>query len=150
MRRGRLYSAFGASSLLCFVVFTLGFDVIARVAVAGQSLPVAAPESMHYMVAQPIGTLMLLAPFIAMAVLSAEVARSSNRVSASVFFCVWAAALGWLYFSGHWDAQIALGQHKWTAAALSVGLLPFMSVPVLLLAAIAAGVIAWKFRRRET
>ena len=119
-------------------------------AVSGESIRFAASDSAYYMAVQPIGTLMLLGPFVAMAGLSAEVAKTSGRVGAAVFFCVLAAVLGWMYFSGYWGAQIALGQKKWTAAALSVGLLPFMSVPVLLVAAIATGLIAWRFRRRET
>jgi hypothetical protein len=150
MPRRRLYLMFGGLSAVCFIVYTLGFEIAARMAVAGESLSLAVSGSGHYMAAQPIGTLMLLAPFVAMAVLSAEVARASNRASAAVFFSALAAALGWLYFSGHWDAQLALAQRKWTAAALSVGLLPFLSVPVLFIAAIAAGLIAWRFRRRET
>ena len=57
------------------------------------------------------------------------------------------AGLGALYLAGYWAAQQALLAQKWTAAALSVGLLPFKSILVLLLAAIAAGVLFWRAAR---
>jgi hypothetical protein len=150
MRRARLYLLFGGVGAACFVMFTVGFDVIARLTIAGEPVSKALSESLYYKGVQPVGTLMLLAPFVAMAGLSAEVAKTSNVAVASIFFAVLAGVLGWLYFWGYWDAQIAMGQRKWTAAALSVGLVPFFSIPLLIVAAIAAGLIAWRFRRRET
>jgi hypothetical protein len=149
MRRARLHALFALLGVVCFIVATTGFDVIARMGVAGEPLRTAVTQSLHYMFTQPIGTLMLLAPFIGATVLSAEVAKTSNMAIAWIFFGLVAGVLGSLYFFGHWGAQVALEQRQWTAAALSVGMLPFLSIPVLLVAAVGAGVIAWKFPHRE-
>lgn len=150
MPRARLHSLFCLVGVVCFIVATAGFDVLARMAVAREPLRTATAEAFGYMFTQPVGTLMLLAPFIGAAALSAEVARTSTMATAWVLFGLVTGVLGWLYFSGHWEAQVALQQRKWTAASLSVGMLPFLSIPVLLLAAIGAGVVAWRARHRES
>jgi hypothetical protein len=52
-------------------------------------------------------------------------------------------ALLYFYFRGHQDAQRALLEEHWTAAALSVGLLPFfIGIPVVLIVALAAATAA--------
>lgn len=148
MRRARLHALFGMLGVVCFVVATAGFDVIARLGVAGEPLRTAVTRSLHHVFAQPVGTLMLFAPFIGAAALSAEVAKASNMAAGWIFFGLVAGVLGGLYFSGHWGAQVALGQRSWTAAALSVGMLPFRSIPVLLAAAVCAGLVAWRSPQR--
>jgi hypothetical protein len=51
----------------------------------------------------------------------------------------------YFYFQGHQGAQLALLDEKWTAAALSIGLLPFfIGVPVVF-AAWGAAALAAKF-----
>jgi hypothetical protein len=133
--------------VLCFLVSTNGFDILARLLVAHQPFGAALRESGYYTIVQPIGTAMLAAPFLVAGLLSAAVARRANLAQASLFFVVVVAILGWIYFLGHWGAQQALLQKKWTAASLSIGLLPFISIPVILVAAIVVVVIAWWHKR---
>lgn len=92
---------------------------------------------------------MLAAPFIGAGVLAAELTKAANLLKGVVCFFVVVTVLGWLYFYGYWSAQHALLERKWTAAALSVGMLPFMSIPVLLVAAIAVGILVWKHEHAE-
>ena len=51
-----------------------------------------------------------------------------------------------LYYFGYWGAQHALQQEKWTASALSVGLLPFAGGLVALVSAVVGGamVLGWR------
>lgn len=133
--------------MLCFLVSTNGFDILARLLVAHESFGAAVSESVYYAIVQPIGTVMLAAPFLVAGLLSAAVARRADLVQARLFFVVVVALLGWIYFFGYWGAQQALLEKKWTAASLSIGLLPFISIPVILIAAIAVMVIAWRHNR---
>lgn len=150
MRRARLHIGFSSAAFVCFLIATIGFDVAARMNVSGEPLQTALSESLYYKAVQPVGTLMLLAPFIAAGGLSAEVSKAASIVVGAVFFAALLAVLGWLYFDGYWGAQIAMEQQKWTAAALSVGRVPFLSIPVLLIAGMVLGVIEWRYRKRET
>jgi hypothetical protein len=138
---------FGILSMLCFFVSTNGFDTLARVLVAHQPFGAALNESGYYAIIQPIGTLMLAAPFLVAGLLSVAVLRRADLVKASLFFVVVVAILDWFYFLGYWNAQHAILERKWTAASLSIGLLPFISIPVIIIAAIAVMVIAWNHKR---
>jgi hypothetical protein len=128
---------FGGLSILCFLVTTTGFDIAARVFVASQSFRAAARESVYYATVQPFGTMLLAAPYLAVGILSTGVVKRTGLIKASLFFVVVVAVLGALYFFGYWGAQQALVKRAWTAAALSVGLLPFMSIPIIIIAVIA-------------
>ncbi len=132
---------FAIATLMSFLVATNGFDVLARMSVGNEPFSKAASESLYFAAVQPIGTVLLLGPFVAVAWLSVYVEAKSNSVSAWLLFVASVGALGWLYFQGYQSAQHAMLQQKWTAAALSVGMLPFMSIPVLLAVVVIAGVL---------
>lgn len=68
---------------------------------------------------------------------------AANAVLACLLFAASMTALVYLYFVGHWGAQDALLQEKWTASALSVGLLPFEGALVGLGSALVGGVMVW-------
>jgi uncharacterized membrane protein YfcA len=127
----------------------VGFDFIARTFVTHESLSVAASKSFQWLT-EPLAAVLLLLPFIAAAVLGAELANAADRRVGTSFFGALLAVLALLYFSGFWNAQAALLERKWTAASLSVALTPFLSIPVLFIAGIAAVVIARRHRKRET
>ena len=146
MSRTRLHVTFGGLSLGAYLVATVAFDFIARTMVTGESLGLAASKSVQWL-SEPLGALWLLGPFVAATILSAELANASSTKIAGTFFGFLIAALGLLYFSGFWDAQVALREHKWTASALSIGMTPFLSIPILLVAAIASVVIVWRYRK---
>jgi hypothetical protein len=43
-----------------------------------------------------------------------------------------ALSLGLMFFSAYYDSYNYMSQNMWTAATLSIGLLPFKSFPLLL------------------
>ncbi len=141
---------FAIASLLCFLVATIGSEALANTLQTQAPLISAIHESIHTSLSQPIGSLLLAAPFFGVGVVAANLAKGVSPFQAKVFFVSSAAALTALYLSGYWAAQQALLAQKWTAAALSVGLLPFKSILILLLAAIAAGVLFWRAARAKT
>jgi hypothetical protein len=62
--RKRPFLVFFGLSLALFIVATLGFDLVARISVAQETLFHALSEHLHYAVMQPIGTVLLLVPFL--------------------------------------------------------------------------------------
>jgi hypothetical protein len=103
------------------------------------SEPFAPALSDYLHEALSIGTLVLLAPNVA---LSCAYAFGRAR-SVFAIFVVAVATLSYFYFQGHFGAQQALLEGHWTAAALAIGLLPFfvgapllaIILPALILAA---------------
>ena len=140
MPRLKLQFLFGLLSLISFLTATNGFDVLTRMSVANESFSAAVEESLHYATVQPIGTLMLAAPFFGAGLLAAELTKSANLIKGVLCFILIVIVLGWLYFYGYLSAQHALLEQKWTAAALSVGML----------AAIAVGGLMWRHKHAET
>lgn len=136
------FRRFTAFSLVCFAAATFCADVGARVLVAGQTLGQAGAEHVQFAIEAPDATMLLLAPFLILPLISAVLERYADRRSASIHFAVVALALVGLYAAGHFEAQEALLAEKWTAAALAIGLLPFLAFPILLLAVVAGFVIA--------
>lgn len=144
MRRVNLYLLFGGLSLICFIIIANGSDIAALILVGKKSLGVASSESFYYTMVQPVGTAWLLLPFLALGCISAEVGKRTNVITSYSIFFISLVVLGWLYFSGYWGAQQALTERRWTAAALSIGTLPFRSIPIVFLAAIVAwGIVRW-------
>jgi hypothetical protein len=130
---------FAIAAALCFLIATTGFDIAARVAVGGDSPGAAVSQSLYYSGMQPIGMLLLFGPFAVGAWISLWVKRKANTALACLLFAASMTTLGYFYFVGHWDAEHALQQKKWTASALSVGLLPFVGAMVVLASALVGG-----------
>jgi hypothetical protein len=72
-----------------------------------------------------------LAPFFLLGLMCASLAKRRGIRPAMVLLAVGAVLLGATYISGFHDSRTAMAQHAWTAATLSVGLIPFFSVPAL-------------------
>jgi uncharacterized membrane protein (GlpM family) len=115
------------ASSICFIAGGIGQQVLIHF-LLGITLPRYTSGS------SIIGTLFLYAPFAALALMAASVERKSSRIGGAVFFGFFVCVLGALYFHGFWYFEIAMMARKWTAASLSIGLLPFQSVPVLVVA----------------
>jgi hypothetical protein len=108
--RDRPYAAsFGFSALL-FVAAILGSDVLARTSVGGDSLGKAVGEHAYYAAVQPIGTAMLLAPFLLFAWMSASLAKRKGFDRGLRVFLLGALLLGFMYFSGYQDSQSYMKQ----------------------------------------
>jgi len=135
-------------AVMVFLVATTGADLVARTSIAGEPFSVALREHLYWAGVQFVGTMLLLAPFVAVAFVCARVEKKAHSRSVALIFGVAMLALLYFYLQGHQGAQHALLEEKWTAATLSIGLLPFfVGVPVVL-AVIGAGALAAKFHRR--
>lgn len=135
-------------AVVVFLVATTGSDLIARTSIGGDSFTVALRDHLYWAAAQFAGTIFLLAPFVAVALVSARVEKQARSRSVVVTFALAMLTLLYFYFQGYQGAQQAFLEEKWTAAALSVGLLPFfIGVPVVLVV-VGAGALAGKFDRR--
>jgi hypothetical protein len=129
------YLAYFAVALFAFLMIVEGFEVLARVQIRGQSLAEGLSETTHYAVVQFAGTFASALPFVAVAWICASVAKKSLKWAVSLM-TVCLTAFAFMYFRGCMDAQEYLLQQSWTAAALAVGLIPFMCIPVVLFALI--------------
>jgi hypothetical protein len=135
-------------AVVVFLAATAGGDLVARTSIAGQPFDVALQEHVYWAGVQFLGTLLLFAPFVAVAFVCAFADKRARTRSIVVIFAAAMLTLLYFYFQGYQAAERAMLQKMWTAATLSVGLLPFfIGIPVVL-AAIGAGALAAKFDRR--
>lgn len=135
--RSRPLLTFFALAVCMFLVAHPGSEILARMWIGGRPADQAVRDTLHYLAIQPVGGLMLLAPFLLLAWMAASLAKVRTFASGLVLLAITASALTVLYVFGHVQSEQALNSRQWTAAALSVGLLPFQSIPVLLLALLA-------------
>jgi hypothetical protein len=141
-------TSFIALSIASFIAATFGFDVIARTTVGNETLHYAMSAHLAFALGSPVETAMLIAPFITLAFICAGVAWKIRLRNALIIFILFDLILLYLYFSTYQGYQQALLEHAWTAASLSMGLLPFLTIPVLIVAVIAS-LIAIKINRRR-
>ena|SRR5437660_10092724 len=125
--------AFVAVSVLAFIVAVPGFEIHARMRVGGDELAHAVSQTIHYLTVQPIGTLLMISPFLAVAWICASMAAVSWR-GAVVLMAVCIAIFAAMYYNGYVASETYMRQRKWTAATLAVGLIPFKSIPILAIA----------------
>lgn len=129
--RGRPQVSFFCLALGLFSVAHIGFEAFARTWVGRSTAWEAVLETLYYTATQPVGTLMLLAPFVTLGWLAGSLAKQRTVASGMGLFIGGAVVLCLIYFHGHLGAEQAMQQRKWTVAAIAVGLLPFKSIPVL-------------------
>lgn len=135
-----IVSLMKASAYLLFafagsIIATVGFDIVARMTIAGASFEQASAEHLAGATSEWLGTAMLIAPFLAVGCISAVLHRRGRLRSALLIFILGTAPLLYFYFDGHHASQQALMDGHWTASALSVGLLPFLiGAPVAFIA----------------
>jgi hypothetical protein len=135
-------------AVVAFLAATTGADLVARTSIVGQPFAAALKEHFYWAGAQFVGTMLLLAPFVAVAFVCAFAEKHARTRSILTIFVAAMLTLLYFYFQGHQAAERAMLHKMWTAATLSVGLLPFfIGIPVVL-AAIGAGALAAKFDRR--
>lgn len=132
--RDRPYLLFLCIAAGVFAATDIGFGIVARVSVGRSDVWPAAIETLFSAATQPVGTAMLFAPFALLAWVSASLARTQTLEQGLQLFAGGAIVLAVMYFNGYMEYEQAMQVRKWTAAALSVGLLPFKSIPVLLVA----------------
>ncbi len=133
-------------AFLAFVAAHVGGGVYAGVRVGGETPQAALADYLSNV--SLAGELYLFLPFLAMGTLCGWFATQARTRSVLSIFVVALLALGYLYFDGHRSAEMAMRDARWTAAALTIGFLPFMAVPVALAAAVL-GMLATRFDARE-
>lgn len=137
-----------AIAAIVFLASTTGSDVVAAMSIAGEPLAGALREDLYWARVEFGGTLLLLAPFVVVACVCGLVEKHARTRSALFIFASAMLALLYFYFRGYQAAQYAALQKMWTAATLSVGLLPFTVGVLVVFAVMAAGVLAVRFDRR--
>lgn len=129
------------TALLAFIASVSGSDIVARMTVAGNDVATALVDHLDWAMLTPIGLLFLLLPFAGTALVCAAV-RERNRTATAIIYTVALAVLACTYFDGFMTSQHALLDGRWTAAVLSIGLMPlFTGLPVLLGVGLAAALI---------
>jgi biotin transporter BioY len=108
--------------------------VIARTTIGSEGFGYAISQHAYYAATQPIGTGMLLAPFLLVAWMASSVARRTTQRHGIAFLCITCSVLALMYFLAYQDSQQYMAQRMWTAATLAIGFLAFKSVPVLIVA----------------
>lgn len=128
------YKVFLPSSLLAALISIIVFDVVSRITIRAEAFSSALNNTIYYSVTQPIGTIMLLLPFLIVGWVSALASKDGKLWKGWNYFVCGVGVLFYLYFTGQMNASYYIEQKQWTASALSVGLLPFYSIPALIIA----------------
>ncbi len=149
LSRFRLNALFVPVTLLCFIVLTLGCDLLSRIEVLGLSAADAWAAIMREPAVNPLGLFLLALPMIGSHLLAVEVGRTANLAAGVLVFVVTAVLLAWIYYNGYVSYQEALGSRRWTEATLSLGLLPLKGSVALVLPLFVAVVAARKRRATE-
>ena len=118
-------------SLGLFFGSVLLFDAIGRLTYRNETIFEAIKETLYYLTVQPIGTAMLLAPYLILGFVSAKAAKNNNIKKGMCFFVSGLISLSYIYYSGYLAASYYMELKKWTASSLSVGMLPFQSIIAL-------------------
>jgi hypothetical protein len=135
-------------TFVVFVAATLGADVVAQTSIGGKALSDALHEHLYWAGVELVGTLLLFAPFLAVAGICAFVETRARTRTVLAIFSLAMLALLYFYFEGYQAAERAELQHMWTAAALSIGFLPFGIGLGAVLAVIVFGWLAAEFDPR--
>jgi len=133
----RPYAVCFSLGLAFFLVSTLLSDVIARTTIGGEGVGRAISQHLYYATTQPIGTGLLLVPFLLVAWMAASLARRKTMRRGLVLLCVYLSVLALIYFVGYQDSQQYMARRMWTAATLAIGFLILKSIPVVVVALIA-------------
>ena len=148
--REQPYRLFTVLTLALFLLINFGFEVFARLWFGRNILLEAVGETLYYSLSQPFGTLLLLAPIALLGWMSASLSVKKTLKLGIILFVLCAMGLGLIYFWGHMGSQHAMQNHKWTASALSVGLIPFKSIPILTVCLIARLILGRKPKNTKT
>ncbi len=141
--------AYLLTAVAAFIAVVTGSDLIARMTIAGDTFGRAIGEHVHWASLTIFGVVFLFVPFGSTAIICGAANKKAKSRGAVALFIVAVAALAYFYFSGFQASQQAVLDKRWTAAALSVGLLPFfIGLPLLGVVAIVASVITRVDRRQ--
>lgn len=132
---------------LAFVIAVTGSDMFAKMAVSDLSIGQAFVQHLEWASLTVFGIVLLFAPYGAAALICAKLNERSRTGTAATLFALSLFVLSYFYFGGFYSAEQAMVDKRWTAAALSIGLLPFFVGVPFVLALIGAAFIARKLDR---
>lgn len=135
-------------ALAAFVVTVSGSDVFARMVIGRITLIQALVEHIRWISLTIVGLVFLLFPFMVSAVACGRANRKARTRATVSIFCLALAVLAYFYFGAFQAAEQAMLEGKWTAAALSIGLLPFfIGIPLWIAVEILAFIATLVDRR---
>ena len=138
------------AALVISLIATIGAEVLARMTIAGERFSSAFSETVRWSSEQLVATIVFTAPFLLIAIICKAVEKRARLRSALAIFAFSMITLGYCYTQGYFASQQALLDNRWTASALSVGLLPLLVGGPVVFTAIGAGAIAAKFDRPKS
>ncbi len=141
--------AYLLTAIAAFIAVVTGSDLVARMTIAGDTFRDAVGGHLHWASLTVVGAVLLFMPFGGAALICRAANKRAKTRSAIALFLVALVALAYFYFSGFQASQQAMLDERWTAATLSIGLLPFfVGLPLLGVVAITAMVITLVDRRQ--
>jgi hypothetical protein len=143
------YVVYLTVSVVLFVLANVGLGALSRMTIGGVSYDYALSRYIYYAREHLLGTMLLLSPFLLLGCMAAGFSIKRSVVHGSTVLVVGAVLLLVLYYKGYMDSEIAIKNRHWTAAALSVGLLPFQGLGVLALLLIG-GFVARRRKNAKT
>ena len=124
---------FLAVAISGYILTDWGFHILAKVQVANQAFDAALQDTVQGALENPIGILVSVAPYVAIALICASLARIDRNWAVGLLVsCLF--LFGVMYYSGHMQSQEYMLGRKWTAASLAVGLVPFKSLLIVIAA----------------
>ena len=135
-------------ALALFVVAVTGSDMAAKMTVSGLSLAEAFKQHLEWASLTNIGIIFLFSPYAVAALICAKLNEHCRTRTAATLFVSSLIALSYFYFGGFYAAEHAMVVERWTAATLSIGLLPFFIGVPILIGLIGAACLARKLERR--
>lgn len=122
------------AAFLTFIAIVTGSDLYARMTIAGEDFGVAVSEHLRWASFTIVGLFFLFTPFAGVAIICSRANRRARTRSIGAIFSFAVLCLGYFYFDAFQAAQHAMIMERWTAAAMSIGLLPFfIGIPLLLI-----------------
>lgn len=136
-------------AVVAFVITVTGSDMVAKMVLSDLSIREAFDQHLEWASLTILGILFLFAPYAAAALICAKVNERSRTETAATLFALSLLVLSYFYFGGFHAAEKAMIDKRWTAAALSIGLLPFFVGVPFVLALLGAALIARKLDRQK-
>jgi hypothetical protein len=136
-------------AVMAFFLATTGSDLFAQMTLDHKSLADALSEHFYWARVELVGTLMLFVPFVLLAAIASCVEKRRSRLAGSAIFGISVLFLIYCYFEGYQASKAAELAHHWTAAALSIGFLPFMALGVVLLTCVVGFLVVELKRKKD-
>ena len=137
-------------SISAFFISVVTFSAIGKMTYRNESIFHSIKETLYYLLVQPIGTMMLIAPYIVLGLVSAKAAKNNKIKYGMSYFISGLISLSYIYYNGYLASSYYMSIKKWTASILSVGMLPYESIIALPLGLFFGYFITLIMKQNET